>query len=114
MKSPLLRVEGNGDVNIGEDSINYLMKASIVGSLKGQGGRDVDDLKGLTVPVRISGPLAAPSYKLDFAAMATESVKQSVKEQLQKQLQGGSGDAGKKDGGSGGSVKDKLRGLFGK
>ena len=114
MKSPLLRVEGNGDVNIGEDSINYLMKASIVGSLKGQGGRDVDDLKGLTVPVRISGPLGTPSYKLDFAAMATESVKQSVKEQLQKQLQGGSKDAGKKDGSSGGNVKDKLKGLFGR
>jgi AsmA protein len=114
MKSPLLRVEGNGDVNIGEDNINYLVKASIVGSLKGQGGRDVDDLKGLTVPVRVSGPLEAPSYKLDFSAMVTDSVKQSIKEQLQKRLGGGSGDAGKKDGGSGGSVKDKLKGLLGR
>jgi AsmA protein len=112
MKSPLLRVEGNGDVNIGEDSINYLVKASIVGTLKGQGGRDTDDLKGLTVPVRLSGPLDAPSYKLDFAAMVTDSVKQSVKEQLQKRL--GGGEPGKKDGGSGGSVKDKLKGLLGR
>lgn len=116
MKSPLLRVDGNGDVNIGEDNINYLVKASIVGTLKGQGGRDADDLKGLTVPVRLSGPLEAPSYKLDFNAMVTDSVKQSIKEQLQKRLGGGgaAGDATKKDGGSGGSVKDKLKGLFGR
>ena len=117
MKSPLLRVGGEGDVNIGEDTLNYLVKASIVGTMKGQGGRDTDELKGLTVPVRVSGALAAPSYKLDFGAMATDSVKATAKEQLQKRLGIGAtkGDAAKKDApASGGSARDRLKGLFGR
>lgn len=116
LKSPLVRVEGAGDVDIGEDSVNYLVKASIVGTLKGQGGRDVEDLKGLTVPVRVAGPLGAPSYKLDFGAMVTDTVKQSVKQELEKRFggSGAAGDAAKKDGASGASVKDQLKGLFGR
>ena len=117
LKSPLLRVGGEGDVNIGEDAINYLVKASIVGTSKGQGGRETDELHGLTVPVRVAGPLAAPSYKLDFNAMATDTAKQKVMDELQKRLGGGAaaGDAAKKDESKpGGSNRDKLRGLFGR
>jgi len=71
--------------------------------------------------VRITGPLASPSYKLDFGAMMTDSVKQSVTEQLQKRLGGGAqkgdakGGAAKKDAKSpGGSSSDRLKGLFGR
>jgi AsmA protein len=109
LKSPLLRVGGEGTIDLGQDSINYLVMASIVGTSKGQGGRDVGDLRGLTIPVRATGPLAAPSYKLDFGAMATEAVKQQVEKAVTDRLFGGSG--AKKDGSSGGSGKDATRGL---
>lgn len=121
LKSPLLRVDGGGDINLGEDTVNYLVKSSIVGTTKGQGGRDTDELKGITVPVRVSGALAAPSYKLDFSAMVTDTAKQKAQEAisgaLQKRLGGDAakGDAAKKDApASGGSTRDKLRGLFGR
>jgi len=123
MKSPLLRVAGEGEINIGADTINYLVKASIVGTAKGQGGRNIDDLRGITVPVRVTGPLAAPSYKLDFGAMISDTAKQkikdAVKEKLQERLFGGgaktdpaapASDAPK----SGGSARDALKGLFGR
>jgi AsmA protein len=116
MKSPLLRVGGEGEINIGADSLNYLVKASIVGTSKGQGGRDTEDLRGVTVPVRVTGPLAAPTYKLDFGAMATDTAKQELKSRLIERLGGGGaakGDA--KDGAkSGGSARDVLKGLFGR
>ncbi len=117
LKSPLLRVGGEGDINLGEDTLDYLVKAAIVGTSRGQGGREADELKGITVPVRVTGPLAAPSYKLDFSAMATESARQAVTDALQKRFGGGAaaGDAAKKDGApSGGSTRDRLRGLFGR
>ena len=123
LKSPLLRVGGEGEINLGEDTLNYLVKATVVGTTKGQGGREADELKGLTVPVRVAGPLAAPSYKLDFGAMVTETAKQTVVEQVQKRLGIGAaakgapaaGDAAKQDGATpGGIVRDKLRGLFGR
>ncbi|HEX6003507.1 MAG TPA: AsmA family protein, partial [Burkholderiales bacterium] len=111
MKSPLLRVGGEGDINIAADTIDYLIRASIVGTSKGQGGRELADLQGVTVPVRVTGRLDDPSYKLDFAAIATEAAKKkvesTVREQLEKRLGGG------KDKG-GGSLKDQLKGLFGR
>ncbi|HZM47108.1 MAG TPA: AsmA family protein [Burkholderiales bacterium] len=127
IKSPLLRVGGEGDINIGEDSLNYLVKASVVGTSKGQGGRDLDDLKGLTVPVRLSGPLTSPKYTIDFGAMMTDVAKQKVEERLTseigKRLGGGaaaggtaSKDAAAKDAGksSGSRPQDVLKGLFGR
>jgi AsmA protein len=116
MKSPLLRVGGEGELNIGEDSLNYLVKATIVGTAKGQGGRDAEELKGLTVPVRVAGPLSAPSYKLDFGAMASDTAKQELKTRLQDRLLGGGAAKGDATEGakSGGSARDVLRGLFGR
>jgi AsmA protein len=120
LKSPLVRVGGEGEINIGADSLNYLVKASIVGTSKGQGGRETGDLRGVTVPVRVSGPLAAPSYKLDFGSVVTDTAKQkleqSVTDELQKRLGGGAAkDSAAPEGAKpGGSARDALKGLFGR
>jgi len=116
MKSPLLRVGGEGEINIGADSLNYLVKASIVGTTKGQGGRELEDLRGVTVPVRVSGPLAAPSYKLDFGRVATDAAKQRLTDELQKRLGGGAGqgEASQEGAKSRGSTRDLLKGLIGR
>ena len=115
MKSPLLRVGGEGQINIGHDTIDYLFKASVVGTTKGQGGRELADLQGVTVPVRVSGALDAPSYKLDFAALATDAAKQKVESAVRDQLERRLG-TGAKDGkeGGGGRLGDQLKGLFGR
>ena len=64
LKSPFLRVTGAGDVNIGADSLDYVVKTAVVGSMAGQGGKELAELKGLTVPVRVSGPFTAIKYKV--------------------------------------------------
>ena len=101
-KSPLIRVAGNGDVNIGEDRLDYTVKATVVSTLQGQGGPELQAMKGLTVPVRLTGPLTAIAWKIDFAGLASEAAKQKldekkeeVKEKAKEQL------------------KDKLKGLLG-
>ena len=88
-KSPLLRVGGNGDIDIGAETLNYLARATVVGSLEGQGGRELAALKGVTVPLRIIGPFAAPKLTLDFNTLVTESVKQEVKARAIDKLQEG-------------------------
>lgn len=94
MKSPLLRLAGNGDINIGNDSINYLAKATLANTLEGQGGKD--SVGGITVPVRLSGPFSDLKYTLDFGAMVSgaakqkiEAKKEEVKTRLQDELKGG-------------------------
>ncbi|MDD2685397.1 MAG: AsmA family protein [Gallionella sp.] len=99
MKSPLLRLSGNGDINIGNDSMNYLAKATLAKTLEGQGGADA--VGGLTVPVRVSGPFTDLKYTLDFGAMVGEAAKQKVeakKEEIKTKVQD--------------KLKDSLKGLF--
>ncbi len=93
-KSPFLRLGGVGDINIGNDTMDYLAKASIVNTSGGQGGKELDAMKGLTVPVRLTGPLDSLKYSIDYGAMVGESVKQQVQQKVQEQL------------------GDKLKGLF--
>lgn len=88
-KSPLLRVSGNGDIDIGTETLNYLARATVVGSLEGQGGRELAALKGVTVPLRVTGPFAAPKFTLDFNSLVTESVKQEVKTRAADKLKEG-------------------------
>jgi AsmA protein len=102
-KSPFLRLSGSGDIDIGASQLNYLAKASVVGTTGGQGAKDLEQLKGLTVPVRLTGPFDNPSWKIEFAGLATEAVKARVDEKRQE-IQQKAQD----------QVRDKLKGLFGK
>lgn len=83
-KSPLLRLGGNGDINIGEGSMDYVAKATVVGTLEGQGGKELSQLKGVTVPVRMTGPFDALKYSLDTKSLVTESAKAKVEEKKQE------------------------------
>lgn len=131
LKSPLIRVGGAGDVNIGEDSVNYVVKASIVGSLAGQGGKELGELKGLTVPVRVAGPYDQLKYKVEFSQMlgdatkeqleaTKEAAKGALKSQIKELLGGEQRTAPGADQAqpaqpakrSSDELKDKLKGLF--
>jgi AsmA protein len=107
VKSPFLRLGGVGDIDIGNNNLNYLLKASVVNTSGGQGAKELDYLKGVTVPVRASGPFDHLTYQVQFADMATDVLKgkvqekvQEKKEELKQQLQD--------------QLKDRLKGLFGK
>ena len=67
LRSPLIRVAGSGDVDIGNSSVDYTAKASLVATLTGQQGRD--DAAGITVPVRIYGPLDAVKYDIQYGSL---------------------------------------------
>lgn len=99
LKSPLLRLSGAGDINIGNDSINYIAKAMLARTLEGQGGRE--SVGGLTIPVKVYGPFAELKYTLDFESMVSEAAKQKVeakKEEIKTKLQD--------------QLKSGLKGLF--
>jgi AsmA protein len=100
LKSPLLRVGGAGDIDIGNSRIDYLAKASLVGTAKGQGGGERAELRGITVPVRVVGPFDALKYEVDYRSVATEALKSQTTKKLEEQL------------GGKGAIEEKLRGLF--
>ena len=99
MTSPLLRVNGTGDVDIGGRTLDMLMRPKLVGSLSGQGGRN--DLSGLEIPVKVHGPWHDPNLTPDIGGALKDpnKVVETVKN-LGRKLKGK-------------NVGDLVRGLLG-
>ena len=87
VRSPLLRVGGKGSANIPEETIDYTVRASVVASLSGQGGEGLDNLKGVTVPIKVSGTFSNPSFGLDLGNLMSDAVKQQAQEKLKGAVQ---------------------------
>lgn len=111
LKSPLIRVGGAGEVNIPAGTLDYTVRASVVGTLKGQDGRDINELRGVTVPVKLAGPFEKIGYSIDWGGVAQEALKARATEQLKERLGGSKDEARKKveD-----RARDALKGLFGR
>jgi AsmA protein len=78
VKSPLVRITGRGDIDIGNSCIDYVTKAAVVATTQGQGGADLAELKGLTVPVHLTGPFDNLAYKVNYGAVAADLAKSRV------------------------------------
>lgn len=107
VKAPLFRIGGAGDIDVGKSAINYVAKASVVATTKGQGGRDIDQLAGLTIPVRLTGPLDAMKYEVDYKAVAGDLAKSKVGEKVKEGIDKSKEKVEDK-------VRDRLKGLIGR
>lgn len=86
MKSPLLRIAGDGNVNLPQEQINYLMTAKLVATLSGQGADDLKDLVGVPIPIRITGTFSKPEWELDLKSVLKEKVKSQAKDIVDEAL----------------------------
>jgi AsmA protein len=112
MKAPILRLakgDSRGDIDIGNESINYLAKPTIVKSLKGQEGADLDSLAGFAIPVKITGSFSSPKYGMDFAAIGAALAKSNLLDKV-----GGEKGVAVKDLLGGGNQVDALSSLLAK
>ena len=91
-KTPFLRLGGAGDIDIGKSRIDYVLKATVVETSGGQGGKELEHLRGVTVPVRASGPFDQLTYQIEFGKISAEGAlkakldekKKEVREDLKK------------------------------
>jgi len=113
MKAPILRLakgDSRGDIDIANETINYLAKPTVVKSLKGQGGAELDSLAGVSIPVKVTGTFSAPKYGIDFAALGTAIAKSN----LIDKVGGDKAGAVKALVGGEGNKVDALKGLLDK
>jgi AsmA protein len=121
LKTPLMRVTGGGSANVIKREIDYRLNLNVVGSLEGQGGANLSQLKGVPIPLRISGSMMAPSFDLalgeQLEAMAKqrvdekkEELKAKAEEKAKEKVQEKVGDKAKEKAGK--AVEDKLKDLF--
>ncbi|CAM2791716.1 AsmA family protein [Vibrio rarus] len=84
VQSPLLRIKASGDANYLNETMDILSKTSVVGSLEGQGGKSIDDLTDVTIPLRIKGAWASPQFSLDLAALQQQELERNKKKLEEK------------------------------
>ena len=78
MRSPLFRIAGEGDIALDSGSVGYRLTAAVASALNRRGAGELAELKGVTVPIRVSGPYVTPSIALDFAAASGDIVTKRI------------------------------------
>ncbi|MBU1440394.1 MAG: AsmA family protein [Gammaproteobacteria bacterium] len=117
VKSPFLRIGGDGRFDIGRGRIDYTARATLIGAPTGQGGAELAALKGITVPVALSGPFEAIDWKIQWSAVAGSVIEKQLKDRLADRL---ARELGVPPAGKDGSppaapiddLKNRLKGLF--
>ncbi|MCX4188566.1 AsmA family protein [Methylophaga sp. OBS4] len=92
VKSPLLRINGAGQASLPDETINYNLKVAVVGTVAGQGGKELAELKGVTIPVKISGTFSEPKPSVDLASMVKDQAKEELKAKAEEKLKDKLGD----------------------
>jgi len=85
LEAPLLRVGGEGKADLNDNTVDYLVKAKLVGTVAGQAGGEADELKGLLIPVRIKGPFASPDIDVQLDEMLRAAAQAKLKADIDQQ-----------------------------
>ena len=86
MKAPAFRLRGLGEIDLVNQDVDFRLNTHIVETSKGQGGKNLEDLKGLRVPLKVTGPLADPDYRLDLETIVTDRAKAELKKSIEAEL----------------------------
>ena len=78
LRSPLFRIAGEGNYAPDTGRIDYQLAATVSSTLKRRTAGELADLRGVTVPVKVSGPWATPGIALNFAAASGEIVTKKI------------------------------------
>jgi AsmA protein len=84
-KSPFLRLGGAGTFDIGKGRIDYTAKGTVVATTAGQDS-ELAALKGITIPVLLSGPFEAIDWKIQWSQVASAALEAKAKDKLKEAL----------------------------
>ena len=80
LKAPHFISKGEGDFTLATGQLNYRLNTTIARNLKRGSNGEIAELKGVNIPMRVSGPYATPSIILDFANASGMKVETPPKE----------------------------------
>ncbi|MGL4734788.1 MAG: AsmA family protein [Enterovibrio sp.] len=80
--SPLLRIKSQGETNLITQEMSFRVSSTVVDLSK----QDLNELKGLTIPVVVDGNWFKPRYRLDLKALLTNNraITEKIRDQAQK------------------------------
>jgi len=87
LQSPAFRVTGQGQLALAAKTVDFDIKAAVVDSTKGEGGKALDDLKGYSIPIKIQGKLDSLQVRPDLEAWLAEEAKARAEAKLEEKKQ---------------------------
>ena len=66
MNSPLFTSKGEGEIILDSGQLNYRLNTAIAATLKRSSNGELAEMKGINIPMSISGNYATPTIMLDF------------------------------------------------
>ena len=85
MRSPLLRVAGDGLVDLPQEQVDYTLTTLITGSAEGQGGDELAALKGVKLAIPIRGSF--DELSADFGGVILAGMKKNITDNLKGQAE---------------------------
>lgn len=85
MRSPLLRVAGDGLVDLPQEQVDYTLTTLITGSSEGQGGDELAALKGVKLAIPIRGSF--DELSADFGGVILAGMKKNITDNLKGQAE---------------------------
>jgi AsmA protein len=77
LEGPVVRAEGGGSADLARETLDYRIQVTIA---------EAAERKGTTVPVRIGGSFAQPTYGVEFEAILKQEAERKLEERLEKKL----------------------------
>ena len=78
LMSPLLRIKGEGSADLVSEKVDYLLNTTVAATAEGQSGRDLEQLRGISIPIRVSGSFSKLSYRPELGKAAIEKLKDNL------------------------------------
>lgn len=90
VRAPLLRMtQGKpATIDVGRQMIDLVVNVRVVDTLRGQGTEQLAQLRGITVPLRVSGPFNALNYGVEWKGIGEAAIKRVLEQGLESGLKG--------------------------
>ncbi|HWK71112.1 MAG TPA: AsmA family protein [Burkholderiaceae bacterium] len=81
LAAPLLRISQGApaSVDLVNDQLDLVMNVRVVNTKTGQDGKELSELQGVAVPIRVSGPFDKLGYQVQWKEIGSKAVKEAVK-----------------------------------
>lgn len=92
--APAMRLGGKGKINLVDMTMDYTTTLKLVETSKGQGGKEMNALDGLPIPVRCKGSLTNPACEADYEGLGKawlakekDRLKAKAKDKIEEKLE---------------------------
>lgn len=83
---PFIRLTADGSLDLVGKTMDYTARAQVLEDPVFEDGKTLSDLKGLTIPVTLKGPMAEPAVSVDLKGLAAGVATQKLMDRLNKKL----------------------------